>query len=227
MVLPFDLNEIEKYIREHEIALVIIDPFVAYLDPEINTHHDHDVRIALAKLKKLAEKTNVAIVLIRHLNKFGAGQALYRGSGSIGITGACRCALLAGKDPNDPDRFVLAGLKNNLGPLPESLAYHLEPAGKVARVEWEPEPCDLTAQDILWQPSRNSPRADAAEAWLRDQLSKHPVEAEVLYKAAEKTGHSKATLRRVKKKLGVATYLEGFGKDGVWMWQLPEVLTTK
>jgi len=221
-VLPFDLDAIEELIEEKGIVLMIVDPFLAYLDAEIDSHRDQDVRRALARLKKLAEKTNVAIVLIRHFNKFAGAKAMYRGGGSIGITGAARCALVVGRDPDNQDRLVLAGVKNNLGPLPASLAYRLTPAGSVALIEWEPKPCDLTAEDITAQPARNSPVQDAAASWLREQLAAHPVAARDLYAAAEEAGHSKRTIDRAKKSLGVVTYREGYGKDGVWMWQLPK-----
>jgi hypothetical protein len=147
-VLPWDLSLVETTIRELGITLVVVDPFLAYLDSDIDSHRDQDVRRCLHRMKQLAERLDVAIILIRHLNKLIGGPALYRGGGSIGITGAVRSALIVGRDPNDAQTFVLAGVKSNLGPPPVSLAYQLQPVGDVARVVWVGE-TPLLANDIL------------------------------------------------------------------------------
>ena len=53
------------------------------------------VRRALSPLARVAADTRCAILLVRHLNKSRAAQlAMYRGSGSIGIVGSARIALL-------------------------------------------------------------------------------------------------------------------------------------
>src|SRR5262249_2982437 len=59
------------------------------------------------------------------------------------------------------------------------------------------------------------------ERWLREQLAAHPIEARVVEENARQAGHSKATLRRAKIKIGVVSYAEGFGKNCQWMWDLP------
>src|SRR5262249_14830076 len=54
-VLPFDLDVLEELIDEHGVSLVIVDPFMAFLDSEVDSHRDQDVRRVLHRLKKLAE----------------------------------------------------------------------------------------------------------------------------------------------------------------------------
>ena len=71
---------------------------MAYLGRGVNASSDQHVRRALHQLKLLAEQTQCAILIIRHLNKAGHLPALYRGGGSIGILGACRLAWIVGKD---------------------------------------------------------------------------------------------------------------------------------
>src|SRR5262249_22263555 len=78
-VLPWDLEMVEGLIREHEIVLVVIDPFLAYLGGEFDAHKDQDVRRCLHRLMALAQRTGAAIVLVRHLNKLNHSVALYRG----------------------------------------------------------------------------------------------------------------------------------------------------
>src|SRR5205823_3007590 len=109
---------------------------MAYLDGEVNSFRDQDVRRCMHRLKALAEKTGAAVLIVRHLNKQSKGPALYRGGGSIGIIGAVRSALLVGRDPADETRRVLASNKCNLAAKPRSLLYTIEPHEKVSRIVW-------------------------------------------------------------------------------------------
>jgi hypothetical protein len=216
-VLPLDLDSIEAIITKERIGLVIVDPFMAYLDSQINAHKDQDVRRCLHRLKLLAERTGAAIVLIRHLNKLNYPVAMYRGGGSIGIIGAVRSALMAGRHPDEPHGLVLAPVKCNLGPMPKSVTYSLHPVGNVARIGWGQE-TDLTADDIL-RPSSASGGESKAEQFLRETLASSPIEAVKVYELAKKAGISEASIKRAKKKTGVESFKDGFAKG--WQWRLP------
>lgn len=63
---------------------------MAHLPGDVNSFRDQDVRAALGPLSTFAEEAGVAVVAVRHLNKKTGGPAIYRGGGSIGITGAAR-----------------------------------------------------------------------------------------------------------------------------------------
>lgn len=147
--IPFDVQSIYDVVDEEQAALVIVDPFVAFLGTELNSYKDQDVRRAMAHLARLAEDTGAAVVLIRHLNKLVTGNPLYRGGGSIGIIGAARSGLLVARDPDDETRLILAVTKSNLAAMPPAMAYRLEPTPSgVARVRWE-GPTHHTAADLL------------------------------------------------------------------------------
>src|SRR5215217_1226037 len=81
--LPEDLPQLEWAIERVGAKLVIVDPIMAFLGENINSNSDKDVRSALKPLKQLAERTGVAVLIVRHLNKTPGGNVLYRG-GSIG-----------------------------------------------------------------------------------------------------------------------------------------------
>ena len=76
--------------RLGDVALIQIDPISAYLGG-IDSHKNADVRALLSPLSDLAERFNVAIVVVTHLNK-GSGAAMYRSVGSIAFTAAARTA---------------------------------------------------------------------------------------------------------------------------------------
>ena len=127
--IPGDLPVIEQVITGHGVVLVIVDVLMAYLAGDVNAHRDQDVRRALHVLSAMADRTGCCVIVLRHLNKAGGGNALYRGGGSIGIIGAARAGFMCGTDPDDEtgQPRVLASVKSNLAAEPPALAYRLVP----------------------------------------------------------------------------------------------------
>jgi hypothetical protein len=226
--IPEDIPLIEKGIRRVNARLVVVDPLMAFLSGDTNSHRDQDVRRALAPLAGLAERTGASVLVVRHLNKGSANNPLYRGGGSIGIIGAARMAFVVGKDPQDENRRVLASTKNNLAKPPASLLFGLEEAesGSVS-VNWLGR-SELSAKDIL-ATAQDQEHADArseAVEFLNEVLGDGPVAASQIKVEAEDAGISERTLARAKKAVGVMSYREGGsggrGK-GQWLWKLPVV----
>jgi hypothetical protein len=225
LVLPEDLVHIEAEIRRVQAVLWTLDPMMAFLSGSVDAHRDQDVRRVLYQFRLLAERTGCAVLVVRHLNKLSGGPALYRGGGSIGITGAARSALIVGRDPQDPKRRVLASNKLNLGPTPKSRVYSLEPAGQVARIAWGEE-CDLTAEDILGQPGQRSgeERAEDCADFLREALVSGPQPVKEIEALLKSLGYGGKVVRAARRAVGVKTFHKGgVGDDGVWMMRLPSV----
>ena len=223
--LPSDLDAFEAAIVQSQAALAVVDPLMAYLDPQVNSWRDQDVRRALGALMEVAERTGCAIVCVRHLNKSTGTQAVYRGGGSIGLVGAARVALLVAADPDDEQRRVLATVKNNLSPHASSLAFRLVPdeATGAARIEWLGASTHH-ASSLLAVPTEPEERSaiDEGVAVLEEILAAGPVRATIAKRAALDAGIRAATLQRAKKSAGVETRrVGGAGKDGWWEWQLP------
>ena len=78
---------------------MVVDPLMAFLSGDTNSHKDQDVRRALAPLASVAQRTGAAVLIVRHLNKAGGGNTPYRGGGSLGIIGAARAGLVVAEDP--------------------------------------------------------------------------------------------------------------------------------
>ena len=98
--IPHDLEVIEETLFRFGAKLLVIDPLMAFLGRDANG--DQSVRQALSPLREIAERSNVAVVVIRHLNKSGGRQSLYRGSGSIGIVAASRSASSSARIQKTP-----------------------------------------------------------------------------------------------------------------------------
>jgi hypothetical protein len=222
--IPDHLYVIEEIITRTRAALLIIDPLVAFLARGHNANSDQGVRRAFHALKGLAERTGVAIVAVRHLNKSMTANPLYRGGGSIGIIGAARCGLLLAPDPEDAERRILASTKDNLGLPPPSLAFRLlsSPGSDVARVVWEGE-SQWTAGQLLRESASGVPThsllADARE-WLRAALADGPRSAREILREAADAGLGRNLLYTARKLEGVAIAKERI-PGGRWVWSYP------
>ncbi len=99
-----DVAELDKMLTTMQnVAAVIIDPISAYLG-NTNSHNNSDVRSALTPVSKLAEKHNVAIICVSHLNKTNGGNAISRVSGSIAFTATSRATFAVIKDKDDANK---------------------------------------------------------------------------------------------------------------------------
>jgi hypothetical protein len=222
--IPDHVYILEEIITRTQAALLIIDPLVAFLARGHNANSDQGVRRAFHSLKGLAERTGVAIVAVRHLNKSMTTNPLYRGGGSIGIIGAARCGLLLAADPDDAERRILAPTKDNLGRLAPSLAFRLlsSPGSHVARVVWEGE-SQWTADQLLRESASAFPShsllGDARE-WLRVALADGPRSAGDIMREAREAGIGRNVLYGARKLEGVSLGKERVA-GGRWVWSYP------
>lgn len=221
---------IEQQVEAMDAALLVIDPLMAYMDGEVNTNRDQDVRRVLSPLASMAERTGCAILVLRHLNKAMGMSALYRGGGSIGIIGAARVGLLVHKDNSDETgrRRLLMCQKNNIGPEALTLLYQVvgdETTG-ASRIEWLGE-TSITTAEVMAEPIDHVERADLsdAEAWLIDLLQTGSMPAKEVFKLGRADGYNERTLKRARAKAGIKSDKTGFGKDGGWVWALPEEIS--
>ncbi|MGH9532199.1 MAG: AAA family ATPase [Terriglobales bacterium] len=221
-LIPADIHYLESAIGKVGAKLLVIDPLVAFLSPQVNSWRDQDIRTALTPLAAMAERTAVAVLAIRHLSKAPHSNTLYRGGGSIGIIAAARSGLVIAPDPDDSALRVLASTKSNLGPPPRALRYRVESLGNALRVVWKGESAHSAAS--LFAQAGNEERRELGEAteFLRSLLARGRVPAQEALRGAQHVGISRRTLQRAKSVLGVQTVREGFGRDGHWLWRLPE-----
>jgi RecA-family ATPase len=209
-----------------DVALIQIDPISAYLGGT-DSHKNADVRALLSPLSDLAERFDVAIVVVTHLNK-GSGSAMYRSVGSIAFTAAARTAWAVTKDKDEPARRLMLPVKNNLGNDESGMAYRVETAANEAPfIMWEPETIEVDINDAL---SRDSDELrterDEAKEWLQVELYNGPVLCTDLQKSARDAGHSWSTVRRAKRELGIKSKRSGF-HQGKWLWYHPDDLPIK
>lgn len=203
-----------------DCKLVVIDPVSAYMG-KADSHNNAEVRSLLAPLAKLAQDHRVAVVIVTHLNKNQGAGAVYRSTGSIAFTAACRSVWAVVADQDDASRRLLLPVKNNIGNDHSGLAYRIIDGAVV----WEPGPVKMRADDALASERDGTPgpapeARTAATEWLGDLLSAGPMEAGKVKEEAEAAGHAWRTVHRAKDDLGIQSYRGAASNE--WTWRLPD-----
>ena len=228
--LPSDNVLLEEAIRQYEVALVAIDPLMSAISDTLDTHVNRQVRRALDPLAGLADRTGAIIGGIAHFNKSGGTDASSLITASGAFKDVARFIFAFAKDDEDGAQ-VITQTKNSLGrsDLP-SLAYRIIEAtvetakgpARVGRFVLDGE-TDRSVRDILGaQESGDRSERDEAAAWLTVYLTESGGEAAAkdVKKAAHAAGFAERTLDRARKKAGVTTGRNGFGKGAVYVWRI-------
>lgn len=217
--LSQDLPHLEALLARVKPLLVVVDPVSAYVG-KTDTYRDNEVRAVLAPVAGLAEHAGTAIVGVMHLTKSQQRQAIHRTQGNVAFVAAARAVFAVAEDREDSTRRLFLPVKMNIAPKPPGLAYRLTSVGVVARLQWEADPVDVSADDALAGPELPGERSEREEAvnFVRDLLADGPVSATDVKKAAREAGIAERTLFRAKTDLAVKVEKTGF-RDG-WTWSL-------
>jgi hypothetical protein len=102
------MNRLEHLIIQHKVDVLFVDPL-----SELHTSEENDngaMRVIVARFRELAVKYNIAVCILHHTRKGGAGSAgdLDIARGASAIIGAVRVALtLCGMSEDDAKAFGL------------------------------------------------------------------------------------------------------------------------
>ncbi len=225
----FDFMHLDETLQELSIRLMIIDPLFGFVPEQAEGKSSITLRRNfLNPLAELAEKHQVAIVGLVHLNKMDTGQnALYRSTGRLDYIAAARSAILIGKEPKEnptaEETFVMASNKMNLCRPPQSLRYHIESQHKNAPpyVVWDGIAEEYTAQNLLSSRATEREPSQKAKAvmFLREFLNQGARLQTEIEQAATEAGIASPTLQRAKKEVALSVKA---GDGGRWMWKLRE-----
>jgi putative DNA primase/helicase len=217
-----------------------------------DSHRATDVRGQLNPLQELSERVDVLFSAITHPPKHGNQKAIDQFIGSQAFIAAARvghvCAdeLERDEDGNPKrDEFgqpVTTGFnlfttaRNALLPKMPTLAYKIEGGLVVGqdpstrenitapRVVWDPTPRGVTADQAVatGAPSRGR-EGPNVKAFIQDVLANGPVREKKIEELAESRGITINQLKKMKAKLDIQSKLIGFGPEGYWVWELPEL----
>lgn len=219
--LNHDVHQLEKQLEAIGGAhLIIIDPITAYLG-KADANNNGDVRGILARLAQLAERHNTCILGVSHLNKDAGKKAAYRITGSLGFSAAARTVYLIDKDGGDPNRRIMAPIKNNVSKDNVGFAFAvdsvtLENGIETSHVKFEDTLHTATADEVLIEKSDGGEALQVAKDFLEAMLKDGPLEASEIKREAENVGICERTLHRAKRKLGVDSCRRG----KKWYWEV-------
>jgi archaellum biogenesis ATPase FlaH len=225
IVLPIDINALEQVITKHDVGLLIIDPLSSSLSPTIDSHKDASVRQALDPLSKMADRTQVSVIAVMHLNKGQGVDLNSRVMGSRAFIAVARANIVVALDPEDESQRVAALAKSNLGPTDiPAIGFRVESrdlytgSTGVAIITGE----RLIALSDLSTPSEDQQEQNNAASWLLDHLSNNGGEAPKvdIERAGRAVGYSPEQLRRAREVAGVISVREKKLQAGS-IWRLP------
>ena len=227
---PVRLNDerLEPILKKVRPALVFFDPIQSYLGAEADMNKANTVRPILDKLIDLAQRYNVAIVLVAHMNKDSKAFALDKILGSSDFRNSARSILICGTDPyaeDYPNSRVIVQAKNSAGPLGDGITFHIDDSGLVIDGT-----CDLDADEIMPirrdRRGKNKPAVcldDAKDVILELLGDEGYCEAKAIYELAGMRGISKRTLYNARDEMHLQSVKIGFGKNKVTWWLSPDV----
>lgn len=230
VILPRDLVELEKSVRDVNAALILLDPLMSRLDAKLDSHKDAEVRLALEPLVKLANATATSVLGLIHVNKSQSTDPLTLLMGSRAFAAVARAVLFVITDPDDETIRMLGQPKNNLGrtDLP-TLTFRIDShhvadtdEGPVftGRINWQGE-TDRSIREIL-QSTGDAPEernaVKEAAAWLIDYLTGMDGTApyKLVVEQGRLAGHSVATLKRARATVHVVSEQGGYPPVGHW-----------
>lgn len=203
-------ERIEQAIIRENAKLFVLDPIQAYIGQNIDMNRANEMRPLLKNLTTIAQKHQVAIVLIGHMNKGKGSKSSYRNLGSIDIPAAARSVLICGEIKNQEGVRAVAQDKSSLAQRGKPFAFRFNDEG----FEWLGE-YEIDADELLDGLKRYTDK-DRAKDFLQRELKNSPTKAKVMYDKGSKLGFSKRTLDQAKAELDVKSFKEGKS----WYWKL-------
>jgi hypothetical protein len=234
-----EVAALEETLVAGKVRVMLVDTVVAHIPAVHDTYNEQRVRAVLKPLAKMAERHDMVVLGVMHLNRRETRDVLTRISGSGGFGNLARSVMLFARDPDDPEgpTRILASAKSNVGGSGETLKLRLESCLVRADDGREIQSARLvevgassfTSTELLAAPADSEERNAVSEAAdvLRDILADGPVEAkEAKRRVMDLAGVSARTVDTAKKSAAVITFHHGFGKDrGPWLWRLPDYRT--
>lgn len=181
------------YLECDSPILLVIDPPQNFLG-RADEHKNAEVRTVLMRVVAWLQKRLAACILIMHVNKqIGKGlAALDRIMGSVAWATTPRIAIGFTDNPDVQDEHIMAGIKNNLGPKAQAVAYRIERIPdnpKRAKIEWVGT-LDITADDAM-NKVKKKPVGICAVEWITDRFREQPEwESNELRRLAKDAGVS-------------------------------------
>lgn len=229
MKLPSGAEFLAAECAANDIGLIIVDPGPSFMDSNLSSNREEDIRAVLEPLSRIAQQQNAIVLVLVHLNKGKDTDSSRRLMGGAAWRNAPRLVLLVGpppgEDPRETRKRILAVEKSNLGLYPNAIGFELVPS-----------PDDPTRATVRIGEEMPGVRPNDLVAFLDADQRTQTEEAMELLDVALSAGERPATevqaelaelgigakaIRTACERRGVLTRREGFGAEGRYLWRLP------
>lgn len=166
----------------------------------------NETRDKLNRIADLAEKYDVAVVLICHFNKNGKGDAITRVLGSTDIMGICRSYIALGSVPGEDSMKFMSHEKSSLAKRGKTILFEIDPdnGGVVYLGENNLTMDDYTAIRNKKRVN-NAPAIEAAKQFIVTNMPEGRRLAKEIKNLATANKISDGSLQRAREELGIIT----------------------
>jgi energy-coupling factor transporter ATP-binding protein EcfA2 len=224
IILPEDCDRLIDTCNAHEAVAVIIDPLSSNMSDK--DRNRPEVRQSYERLRRAAERANIAILGNGHIRKGGGADLLEAFMGSSEIGNVLRAALGVVVDPDSDERqYILSQCKNNYGPDDlKSYVYRIQRKEmwteygtiKTSCLEWQ-ESTDRQVNDIMSETLKGETNTGECTLWLKDYLTMNgSASRKDTMSDAKKEGFAEHIVKAAARKLHVQFKYVGFPKTSVW-----------
>jgi RecA-family ATPase len=233
IILPEDCDRLIDACNAVSAVAVIIDPLSSNMSDK--DRNRPEVRQSYERLRRAAERANIAILGNGHLRKGGGADLLEAFMGSSEIGNVLRAALGVVVDPDsDEPQYILSQCKNNYGPNNlKSYVYRIMPKEmwteygsiKSSYLDWQ-ESTERQVNDLLSESMKGESSSSECSVWLKDYLTMNGSAARKDIMAdARKEGFAEHIVKAAGRKLHVQFKYAGFPKTSVWSLPLNQTVT--
>lgn len=217
-----DYKRLEEHIKEFKPEVICLDPIQSFIG-NVNINIANDVRNALKPLKELAQKYNVAIIIIMHLNKNSATtKATYRTMGSYDFVAMARSVLLITENPENKSERLLIPIKTNIMKESEkrTLSYKINDNGII---EWLEDKGKIDPNEILGETDNTYVKNSVVKGFILGALSNGDILGNDLKRLAlEKGKINIKAFNDVRAYLNKIGLINCYQKDNQFYWTLKE-----
>lgn len=215
--LSFENPKLEEIIKEVRPALVVMDPIQAYIGANVGMNAANKTRPVMTRLAQLAEKYDVAIVLVCHINKNEKGSSITRTIGSMDIPGIARSMLAVGNVPNEEFQKYMSHEKSSNSQRGKTKLFHIDPDHGGIVIDGESDLSMDEYNSLRNSDHRKNTEIEAAKLFLLNNIPEGKRLASELRNLGEANGFSYDTLNRARKELNIRSDKDGFGGKCYWI----------
>jgi len=223
LTFPSGIDLLQESIEYFDAKLIIVDPWISCLDPNLSPKDEQQIRSALDPLNHLMMETGCVTVITRHWTKDSSADRIDRGIGSVAIAATARSVLAIDWPDRKSPRRVLRVTACNESSFPPSIEYSLlgEPGVPTMGDYRELSPHDDDPDGDTADLGERDARGDARKLLLA-LLAEGPVPYSSVVREATTAGVSERTLRAVKVDLGIRSIRIGRSVPPHWEWTPPK-----